>query len=85
MKVGQKSAVIPIAHITYLDDKKLLESNFNYFYDAFVFNDITEDLFYDYLVNLLDISYDERRTMRREYSQTEIVELLIERAKKNNY
>ncbi len=85
MKVGQKSAVIPIAHITYLDDKDLLEKNFNYFYDAFVFNDITEDLFFEYLINLLDVSWDERRTMFREYNQTEIVEILLEKAKKNNY
>ena len=84
MKVGQKSAVIPIAHITYLGDKTLLEENYNYFYDAYVFKDIREDLFYDYLVTLLDLSYQERRSLRSDYSQAETIDILVDRAKNKN-
>lgn len=81
MQLGQKSAVIAIAHLTYVDDIYMLRDNFNYFFDAYKFNDITDDLFYDYLIKLLKTPAQERRQLSLDYKdQTEIIQVLIEQA-----
>ena len=81
MQLGHKSAVIPIAHMTYVDDNKMLKDNFNYFYDAYKFNDITDDLFNDYLIKLLKVNGQERRRLSKEYDSTlEIIQVLLKQA-----
>lgn len=81
MQLGQKAAVISIAHITYVGDEVILEKNFNYFYDAYKFNDITADLYYEYLAKLLKPSGDERRALFLDKNQAEVIEILQDRAK----
>lgn len=81
MQLGQKAAVIPIAHMTYVDDSYMLRDNFSYFYDAYKFNDINDDLFYDYLIKLLNTPAHERRQLAREYeSKSQIIPVLLKQA-----
>lgn len=81
MKMGRKAAIIPIAHMTYIDDDQMLADNFTYFYDAYKFNDITSDIFYDYLYNLNNLSWKERRELLKDRTHEQVIDTLLSLAK----
>lgn len=81
MKMGRKAAIIPIAHMTYVDDDQMLADHFTYFYDAFKFNDITSDVFYDYLYSLNNLTWKERRELLKDRSQEQVIDTLLTMAK----
>jgi len=81
MKMGRKASIIPIAHMTYIDDDQMLADNFTYFYDAYKFHDITSDVFYEYLYNLNNLSWKERTELLKDRTHKQVIDTLLSLAK----
>jgi len=77
MKLGRKAAFIPCVQLIHSRNEVLLIKNYKYLYDAYKFNDITEDLFFKYLQQI-SFSMGEDYFLNPKISIVENIDYLIE-------